>query len=172
MLQINDTRKIAVPAPYPLTLPFYSTHSILALRTRRNDCRLLIGQGAIATNRCRLDVFHIYCRAAESKHLWKSANFPCKFHGATNILISSDHAPPPLQNKKPTDAFALPFLPQEPRQSLSISSHPLVSIRPISHPSVAPHAFPHSAFGVRFRSQTSRWAPRGGGPVRLQAETP
>lgn len=52
---------------------------------------------------------------------------------------------PPPSKKKSTDAFILPFLPQEPRQSLSISSHPVVSIRPISHPSVSPHVSSHSA---------------------------
>lgn len=53
----------------------------------------------------------------------------------------------PTPPKKSTDELILPFLPQEPRQSLSISSHLVVSIRSISHPSVSLHASSHSPTG-------------------------
>lgn len=48
---------------------------------------------------------------------------------------------------KSTDEFILPFLLQEHRQSLSVSSQLVVSIRPISHPSISPHASSHSPTG-------------------------
>lgn len=98
----------------------------------------------------------------------------CKVNRLSWSHYSSDLLQPcPLP--KSTDEFILPFLLQEHRQSLSVSSHLVVSIRPISRPSISPHASSHSPTGrpagVRFRSPSSRCAPRSRGPARLQAET-